>query len=135
MLRSKQDPTVHPSEARTCRGAAAIEFVLVLPLLILLVFGILEFGRAYNAKVTLTHAAREAVRDYTINQAEAGAITVGENAAPNLPSVTLTLIDDCDGSVDDVAEMEASWDLDYTIPLFRSGTWTLDESAVMRCGG
>src|SRR3954454_3432214 len=46
----------HP---RAEAGAAVIEFALVLPLLIMLVFGIIEFGRGYNAKIELTGAVRE----------------------------------------------------------------------------
>lgn len=118
----------------TERGAAAIELALVLPLLIMLVFGIVEFGRGYNAKVTLTHAAREAVREYTINEDVAGAVTVGENAAPQLSGVTISVVDDCDSTEGDTAEVKASWDFDFTIPLVQSGTVTIEESAVMRCG-
>ncbi len=44
------------------RGATAVEFALVLPLLLLLVFGIIDFGRALNAQITLTQAAREGAR-------------------------------------------------------------------------
>ena len=39
-----------------------VEFALVLPVLVLLLFGIIEFTRAYNAKTTMTHAAREGAR-------------------------------------------------------------------------
>jgi Flp pilus assembly protein TadG len=46
----------------TDRGAAAVEFALVLPLLLILVFGIIDFGRAFNAQITLTQAAREGAR-------------------------------------------------------------------------
>lgn len=44
------------------RGAAAVEFALVLPILLLLVFGIVEFGRIYNIQTTITAAAREGAR-------------------------------------------------------------------------
>jgi Flp pilus assembly protein TadG len=122
------------------RGAVAIEFALVLPLLVLLVFGIYEFGRGYNAKVTLTHAAREGVRDYAIHQDASGAETVAEAAAPALSGVTASVTDYCDGSPDgalgfDVAEVTVSWDFTYTIPLFRTDTIDMSESATMRCGG
>ena len=44
------------------RGAAAVEFALLLPMLLLLLFGIIDFGRALNAQITLTQAAREGAR-------------------------------------------------------------------------
>jgi Flp pilus assembly protein TadG len=44
------------------RGAAAVEFALLLPLLLLIVFGLIDFGRALNAQITLTQAAREGAR-------------------------------------------------------------------------
>ncbi len=40
-------------------GQAIIELVLALPLLMLLVVGALEFGRAFQTKIVLTNAARE----------------------------------------------------------------------------
>jgi len=50
--------------ARSDRGAAAVEFALVAPILILLVVGIAEFGRAYNVQNSLSAAAREGVRSW-----------------------------------------------------------------------
>lgn len=47
---------------RTGRGAAAVEFALVLPLLLMLVFGIVDFGRLFFAQVSVTQAAREGAR-------------------------------------------------------------------------
>jgi Flp pilus assembly protein TadG len=44
------------------RGATLVEFALVLPLVLLLVDGVLEFSLVMYDKVVLTHAAREAVR-------------------------------------------------------------------------
>lgn len=44
------------------RGTAAVEFALVLPLLILFIFGIIEFGLAMHAKEILTNAGREGAR-------------------------------------------------------------------------
>ncbi len=48
------------------RGAAAVEFALVLPLLLLLIFGIVDFGRAWNMQLALTQAAREGVRSVAL---------------------------------------------------------------------
>ena len=44
------------------RGAAAVEFALVVPLLILLIFGAIEFGLDVNARTQVQNAAREGVR-------------------------------------------------------------------------
>ena len=44
------------------RGAAAVEFALVVPILIVLVLGIAEFGRAFFIQSTISGAAREGVR-------------------------------------------------------------------------
>ncbi len=44
------------------KGQSLVEFALVVPMLLILVFGIEEFGRAWMTKNILTGAAREAVR-------------------------------------------------------------------------
>jgi hypothetical protein len=44
------------------RGNAVVEVAFVLPLLLLLCFGITEFGRAWMTKSVITSAAREGVR-------------------------------------------------------------------------
>jgi hypothetical protein len=44
------------------RGAAAVEFALVVPVLLIVVFGIIDFGRMLNAQLQVTEAAREGAR-------------------------------------------------------------------------
>ncbi|WP_053367498.1 TadE/TadG family type IV pilus assembly protein [Bacillus sp. FJAT-27245] len=44
------------------RGQSMVETALVLPLLMMLLFGIVDFGRAFHAYLTLDHAGREAAR-------------------------------------------------------------------------
>ena len=51
---------------RTEKGNVAIEFALVLPVLLLMVGGIIDFGRAYWFKQTLTWASREGARQGSI---------------------------------------------------------------------
>lgn len=43
-------------------GTSAIEFAMVLPILVLLVFGIIYFGLIFNNYLVLTHATREGIR-------------------------------------------------------------------------
>ncbi|MBP1920796.1 TadE family protein [Youngiibacter multivorans] len=49
-------------------GQSAVEFALVLPLLLVLLLGIIEFGWFLNAKITVTGAAREGARYYAIHK-------------------------------------------------------------------
>src|SRR5262245_16550399 len=53
-----------PSYPRNRRrpGQTLVEFALTLPILLLLIFGIIEFGRIFQAWVTVQNAAREAIR-------------------------------------------------------------------------
>lgn len=51
-----------PARPRRERGAAAVEFALCVPVLVVLIFGSIEFGLAVNARTMVGNAAREAVR-------------------------------------------------------------------------
>ena len=43
-------------------GQEAVEFALLLPVLVLIVFGVLDLGRAFHAAITITNAARVGAR-------------------------------------------------------------------------
>ena len=49
-------------------GASAVEFAIILPLLLLLVFGIVEFGVMFFDKAMITNAAREGARNGILSQ-------------------------------------------------------------------
>jgi len=44
------------------RGQALVEFALIAPVLLVLVMGLLDFGQAYQVRITITNAAREGAR-------------------------------------------------------------------------
>ncbi|ROR73242.1 TadE/TadG family type IV pilus assembly protein [Bogoriella caseilytica] len=65
------------------RGAAAVEFALVLPLLVALVLGIAELGRAYHVQTTLSNAARDGVRVMALqNDPVAARVAARASASP-----------------------------------------------------
>lgn len=69
------------------RGASLIEFAIVLPIFLLLIGGMVDLGRAFFTKVTLTNAAREGARSAmygTSPTARAG------NAASSIPGATVS---------------------------------------------
>jgi Flp pilus assembly protein TadG len=75
------------------RGAAAVEFALLLPVVLLIVFGIIDFGRALNAQITITQAAREGARLDALNQANVVSRT--QAAATGLSGVGVTVVSAC----------------------------------------
>ncbi len=131
-------------------GAAAVEFALVMPLLFLLVFGIIDFGRAYQAKVELTHASREGVRVWALTQ---DAVAAGDRTRAAAPSLELastaafevtTTTTTC--TFGQATTLTASYQFSYITPLSSlmaalpggsalASPVTLTESGVMRCSG
>jgi len=61
------------------RSQAMVEFVLVFPIFLVLVFGIIDFGRALQGWITITNAAREGAR---VGAVYATAGTAGTPASP-----------------------------------------------------
>ncbi len=62
-------------------GAAAVEFALVMPILFLLIFGIVDFGRMWNMQIAMTQGAREGVRVLALGGSVTDATTRTEQAA------------------------------------------------------
>jgi Flp pilus assembly protein TadG len=63
-----------PGRADGCSpddGAAAVEFALVIPLLLLICFGIISFGILFSQQLTLNAAAREGARRAIVNEVNA----------------------------------------------------------------
>ncbi|NMA02289.1 MAG: pilus assembly protein [Clostridia bacterium] len=52
------------------RGQALVELALILPLLLLLIFGIIEFGRVFSTQLMVAHGAREGVRQATVGASD-----------------------------------------------------------------
>lgn len=70
---------------RPDRGAAAVEFALVLPLLLLVVFGLVDFGRALNEQILLGRAAQQGARAAALRQTD----TVARTQAAARPLVNV----------------------------------------------
>jgi Flp pilus assembly protein TadG len=121
---------------RSERGAAAVEFALVLPVLIVLVLGIVEFGRAFQVQSTLAAAAREGVRIVAIQDDSAAATAAVQSASsslnPGLTGGNLT-ISGCAGGAAN-ATLEITYQLPFLTGFFGSGI-DLTARGVMRCNG
>jgi Flp pilus assembly protein TadG len=79
------------------RGQATIEFALILPLLLLLLLGIIEFARAWNLAQLATDAVREGTRqcsladDVTHTEASVRAWIQNRMATSGVPTAASTV--------------------------------------------
>jgi Flp pilus assembly protein TadG len=98
------------------RGAVAVEFALLLPVLLLLVFGMIDFGRAINAQITLTQAAREGARLAALGQPDIVSRT--QAAATGLSPVTVTVTAcPADAGPDADASVTTSYSFSFVTPV------------------
>jgi Flp pilus assembly protein TadG len=58
------------SDDRRERGAALVEFAFVAPILFLLLFGIVEFGMAFNDYIAVRNGSREGARAAVVNDVD-----------------------------------------------------------------
>ncbi|MHA7173099.1 TadE/TadG family type IV pilus assembly protein [Arthrobacter monumenti] len=116
------------------RGAVAVELAILLPVLLLLVLGIAEFGRAFNAQITVTHAAREGVRVMAISEGSEAlaAKSAAKNAAASLDPTRMT-IDPGTCTPGAQVTMTITYELDTITGI--AGPFSLIGKGVMLCGG
>lgn len=67
------------SHRKNRRGAAAVEFAVIAPVFILLVFGMVEFGRMVMVQQVLTNASREGARRAVLDGATSSEVTTTVN--------------------------------------------------------
>ena len=122
------------SKSRNQQGAVMVELALVLPVLVLLLFGIVEFGRGYNASIELTSAVREGARAQAVGASVVDTEMATRQAATGLTESEIAVIPSgCTAGSN--GTVTATYPFHYDIPLFRSATVTLKAKGVMRCGG
>ncbi len=133
-------------------GAAAVEFAVVLPLLIILVFGIIAFGIAFAQELALSNAARQGARfgvvqDRTCQdvvdevQGSGGTIgMLGTDIDVEISRSGFGTITPCSGSTP-VCEggdgqslvVTATHSYQLTVPLVLDSSKTLEGVGVFRC--
>jgi Flp pilus assembly protein TadG len=116
----------HALCGRDERGAAAVEFALIVGVLVLVVFGIIEFGRAYSEVNVMQGAAREGARLAAVRADRSEVVArVRLAAAPyrvdGTPSVSTTCDEDTTGD-----PVTVSWTqtIEFDIPMLPGGQIT-----------
>ena len=117
------------------RGAVAVEFALVAPILLALVAGIVEFSHAYNAQISVTQAAREAARTMALKDDQSKAALAAIAGAPGLNGDDFELAFTPEACTDeDDMTVTITYPASTLTGLFGS-TVTVTGVGAMRCGG
>lgn len=121
-------------------GAAAVEFALIVPLLLLVMLTIIDFGWIFNQQLSLTAAAREGARHLAIHTDDSDAQAEAEARAEVVAGVTVTITYEAtcsEDSTDDVVTMRVTApmdDLTGWMDAINPGA-TISGVGSMRCGG
>jgi Flp pilus assembly protein TadG len=130
-----------PGSGERDRGAAMVELALILPILILLLVGIIEFGIAYNRQITIQGAAREGARALALGESAGdvdAAVYEAVGDADIVASITSINKTGCpsDSTSDSTAyaTVEVIAEYTFSIPFVDLGSVDLTATARMRCG-
>jgi len=86
-LKSKQQRRFH-------HGQSLVEMALMVPILLVLVIGAIEFGRLFFTKIVITNAAREGAYYLSTHPSDyANTVSAAENEAANsgIPEITVAI--------------------------------------------
>lgn len=122
---------------RSERGAVAVEFALVVPLLLTMVFAVVEFGLIYNGQIQVTAAAREGARaaalGASVADAQSAAIAGAPALFPELAKANVQVSPTTCTAGTNVTVSIVDYRINSFTGLFTDGT-AISGKAVMRCG-
>jgi Flp pilus assembly protein TadG len=79
---------IRPASTRRDRGAAAVEFAIVVPLLLLVLLGLVDFGRLFYVEVSLANASREGARAASVGRTAADVSAIVQASSPGVADMS-----------------------------------------------
>jgi Flp pilus assembly protein TadG len=118
------------------RGAAMVEFALILPLLLLLILGLIEFGYRYERAARLNNAAFVAARSLSVHKTVSEATAAAQDADPGMVSsgATISASPSSDCTSGNVTVLITSTETSPT-KFFGGSTFVVHAKGVARCDG
>jgi hypothetical protein len=121
------------------QGSVTVEFVLVLPVLLIILFSLIDFGRLMHAKLQLAEAAREGARAAALQTGEDATNTVDTLVGGLSAGMSPYVINACgnDPTPGQDASVVLTYRFEFLTPLTAFGVVgdgvTLTQTAVMPC--
>ncbi|MBU8908041.1 TadE family protein [Desertibacillus haloalkaliphilus] len=73
------------------KGQTTVELALSVTVILLLIFGMVDFGRIFHANLVINHAGREAARMMSVGGSDADIIQSARTASASLDATRLTV--------------------------------------------
>lgn len=115
------------------RGAALLEFAIVLPLVVTLIAGTVAVGRLHDTQVVLRSAARNGARTLALGADSATAAAAVARSAPF--TIDQVSLGPCPASGGGDATVTLAERVDVGVPFLGLGTRTVRATGVMPCPG
>ena len=120
-------------------GQSLVEFALVLPILVMLIMGLIEFGWIFNGQITLTSAAREGARAAVVSEDIGSAADAATQAVLRHIQVSSVTVDEEDEDAVTVTEgvdgellVNVQGSIEPIIRFFVRDTFSLNAEESMR---
>lgn len=119
-------------------GTSLVEFALVLPLFLVLLFGLIDFGRVFHAYLTIDHAGREGARVASVQNEDETIEQSIQNAVAGLDQDQLTIAISPSGETNrssgSEVEITLTYEIGFVTPFVEAlaNPLTLTDTTVMR---
>jgi Flp pilus assembly protein TadG len=120
------------------RGQSMVEFTLILPVLMLMIFGIYQFGQTYSDYIQVTNAARTGGRKALVSRSDtngvADTITAAQNATwwLNKANMTVTVTPGQPWVTGQTVTVTVTYPYSISLLGFVAGSGTLKSSTTVR---
>ena len=105
-------------DSRGERGQGMVEFVLVLPIFLLLLFAIIDFGMGFHAWLTITNSAREGARLGAVRGTQAQIVTRVQDTSDSLDQSNMTItVTNAQGTPGSSVIVDVDYDYTLITPL------------------
>ena len=109
---------------RSDDGAVAVELAFVLPILLMLIFGVIEYGRVFSQLEVYESAAREGARAAAVRGTSGDVVSAVQDATfgyplTGTPSASMVCTEDTVGQY-----VTVSWSQDFTVDVAILPPWT-----------